>query len=194
MTPNLASARQAIQAELAHARQGMEFYSARVEALETALNQLETVEGDDSASMDKGRKSAGTRGRKSAASGRGRKARNTDGSEAPSARGTAKVPARGGKRATREARATRGGGDESKLPTTGTDFWLKLVTDEPRTAVEIANVAAQEIGLKPEQKEQIQKLKQRVAPALATLVAAKKVRDTGAGRERRFFRAEDAES
>jgi len=194
MTPNLTSARQAIQAELSHARQGVAFYSARVEALETALNQLESVEGDEAAPARKTRAKSAN-GRSAASSGRGRKPRAAKSDEAPAARGAAKGLARqqkGGQRAARTKGKEGRGGQDSGLPTTGTDFWLRLVTDEPRTAVEIANAAAQEIGIKPEQKEQIQKLKQRVAPALATLVSAQKVQDTGAGRERRFFKAAGA--
>jgi hypothetical protein len=198
MTPNLTSARKAIQAELSHARQGMDFYSARVEALETALTQLESVEGDETVQRENGRRKTGNGNeRQSEPARRGRKARSAKNTESGSASRAAKTPAQAGKRSARSARSARnesGGAGEGTLPTTGTDFWLKLVTDEPRSAVEIANAAAQEIGIKPEQKVQIQKLKQRVAPALATLVASKKVRDTGVGRERRFFKKEGSEA
>lgn len=204
MTPNLASARQAIQAELIHARQGVEFYVTRVEALETALNQLESVEGDDIAPREKerksernleskrGRKAASANGAKPGANRRGRKISAVKGADSPAARGVATAPGRGGRRGPGAARTAGQGAEGGRLPTTGVDFWLKLVTVEPQTAVEIANAAAREIGIKSDQKEQIQKLKQRVAPALATLVTAKKVQDKGAGRERKFFKSEDA--
>ncbi|RZI44727.1 hypothetical protein EGT07_04780 [Herbaspirillum sp. HC18] len=180
MTPNLASARQAIQAELSHARQGIAYYSARVEALETALTQLEHVEGDEETSAGTGRRRTATGGRqKIGESKRGRKPR--------AAAQAVGYVAQKGKRG-RKARAAA----SEKLPTTGGEFWLQLITDQPQTAVEIANAAIATVGLKPEQKEQIQKLKQRVAPALASLVAAQKVRDSGAGRERRFYKGGSA--
>jgi hypothetical protein len=162
MTPNLASARQAIQAELSHARQGMAFYIARVEALETALSQLESVDSDEAASRRNGKRKIAASNRRKA--GEGKRERQADAS----------------------SRSI----DTEKLPTTGADFWLELVTDAPKSAVDIANAAASTLGLKPDQKNQIQKLKQRVAPALASLVSGQKVRSSGAGRERRFFRGE----
>jgi hypothetical protein len=191
MTPNLASARQAIQAELSHARQGMEFYSARVEALETALTQLESVEIDEEAPDKGGRKKTAASSKKSDGSARGRKprlAKDADASRPAAAKGVSAAK-REGKRGRKVRGANRSSG-EGQLPTTGTDFWLQLVTEEPRSAVDIANAAADSIGLKPDQRELIQKLKQRVAPALATLVSAQKIQDTGAGRERRFFKGE----
>lgn len=174
LTPNLTSARQAIQAELSHARQGAAFYSARVEALETALTQLESVESDDMALLDTDEDTTATRsGAKKRAGKRGRPARKEAAS--PSTR------ARRGKKA-----APRG--EQGELPTTGTDFWLELVTDEPKSAVDIANAAAAHLGLGDDQKTQIQKLKQRVAPALATLVSTQKIQHAGTGRQRRYFR------
>lgn len=191
MTPNLASARQAIQAELLHARQGMEFYSARVEALETALTQLESVEGEETA-PGKGRRKKTPESSKSNGSRHGRKSRQAKG-EGEAGRAAATKRASGAKREGKRGQKARGASrseGEGQLPTTGTDFWLQLVTEEPRSAVEIANAAAESLGLKPEQRDLIQKLKQRVAPALATLVSAQKVQDAGAGRERRFFKTE----
>jgi len=182
MTPNLTSARKAIEAELLHAKQGMEFYSSRVEALEAALTQLESVDMDD-AQDDSEPRRAGRRG--TAGAKRGRKPR------AASDAATQGAPraARKGKAAGARKKAAGRNGSADALPTTGLDFWVRLVTDEPRTAVEIANAAAREIGLGADQKDQIQKLKQRVAPALTALVSAGKVKDSGAGRERRFFRS-----
>jgi len=185
LTPNLTSARQAIQAELSHARQGAAFYSARVEALETALSQLESVDTDDAALLDTNEGSPARRsGTKKQAGKRGRPARqaeSTASTRRKSASGTSTPAKRGRKAAT---------GEQSDLPTTGADFWLDLVTDEPKSAVEIANAAAAHLGLGPEQKTQIQKLKQRVAPALATLVSTEKIQHAGAGRQRRYFRGD----
>ncbi|HYD96260.1 MAG TPA: hypothetical protein VEC01_13105 [Noviherbaspirillum sp.] len=184
MTPNLASARKAIQAELSHARQGIEYYSQRVEALETALSQLESVDIDaEDAGESKKRKAATRSDKQAGAAKRGRKPR------AQADAGATATEAGTGKRRGRKARAPDRE-EEAGLPTTGADFWLNLVTDEPQSAVDIANAAVATIGLKPDQKRQIQKLKQRVAPALASLVSARKIQDTGAGRERRFFKGE----
>lgn len=173
LTPNLTSARQAIQAELSHARQGAAFYTARVEALETALTQLESVDTDDMALLDTDEDTSARTVTKKRAGKRGRPARKAASGTTTRARRSKKAAAKG---------------DQAELPTTGTDFWLELVTDEPKSAVDIANAAAAHLGLDAEQKTQIQKLKQRVAPALATLVATQKIQHAGAGRQRRYFR------
>jgi len=185
MTPNLTSARKAIEAELLHAKQGMEFYSSRVEALEAALTQLESVDMDGAQDDSESRRPAGRSG--TAGAKRGRKPRAA--SEAAT-QGAPRAARKGKAAGARKKVAGRNGSAET-LPTTGLDFWVRLVTEEPRTAVEIANAAAREIGLGEDQKDQIQKLKQRVAPALTALVSAGKVKDSGAGRERRFFRSGD---
>jgi hypothetical protein len=44
---NLTSARQAIQSELSHARQGAAFYQARVTALEEALEKIKSADSPD---------------------------------------------------------------------------------------------------------------------------------------------------
>jgi hypothetical protein len=165
MTTNLQSARQAIKAELTHAKEGVAYYTARVQALESALQQLESVEGVGSASSkaEKPRKNA--KPGKGAEVKRGRQARVTNGEA---------------KRAS-----------ANDLPSTGGEFWLKLIGSQPQSAVDISNAAIAVLGLKPDQKKAIQRLKQRVAPALAGLVSAHKIKDSGAGRERRFFKSED---
>ena len=190
MAPNLTSAREAIQVALSHAREGVAFYSARVEALEMALTQLESMGEDESAPTEKSLRKPAAGRRKSGESKRGRQSRKTkeEARHAASANGVSGAR-REAKRGRKAGTAGRSGKDV-QLPTTGIDFWLKLVTQEPRSAVEIANVAAEVIGIKPDQKEAIQKLKQRVAPALATLVSMQKIQDSGAGRERRFFKGE----
>lgn len=183
LTPNITSARQAIQAELSHARQGAAFYSARVEALETALNQLESVDTDELALEQDERKKTKKAGAKKAAGKRGRPARAAAEADSRGRKATNSSPqrARRGKKASAK-------GQEAALPTTGTDFWLDLVTDEPKSAVDIANTAAAHLGLGDDDKTRIQKLKQRVAPALATLVATEKIQHTGSGRQRRYFK------
>ena len=183
MTPNLTSARKAIQAELSHARQGAAFYSARVEALETALSQLESVDTDDAELLEsEERKSSTKTGARKKAGKRGRPAREAATGDKRGRKAASVTPQRA-RRGQKQAK-----GQEGSLPTTGTDFWLDLVTGEPRSAVDIANAAAAHLGLGTDQKTQIQKLKQRVAPALASLVASQKIQHTGAGRQRRYFK------
>jgi len=185
MASNLKSARQAIEAELTHARQGAAYYSARVEALEAALEQLESVEAEGDTSSRATKRAAN--GAKQAEPRRGRKRRSASGgTPRGAAAGTARQQ---NSQKQRTARASRG---TSSLPTTGGDFWLKLVSDEPRSAVDISNAAIEALGIRPDQKDEIQKLKQRVSPALAGLLSAQKIQDTGAGRERRFFKSESA--
>lgn len=190
MVSNLKSARHAIEAELSHARQGSAYYAARVEALEIALHQLDNVEAPVEAPVKRekyngkagGRKVGATRGR-----GLHRMAGKNAAKAASSAHGTPQQP---GKERTRGRKARTAGSDNGEgLPTTGAEFWLNLVNDEPRSAVDISNAAIATLGIKPDQKREIQKLKQRVAPALANLVATQKIRDSGAGRARRFFKS-----
>lgn len=166
MASNLDSAKQAIEAELSHARQGVAYYMDRVKALESALQQLESVEGDGHATAAK--EKPRTRAKYAKSNGgakRGRKPRVAQAENGARRRSSA-----------------------SALPSTGSEFWLDLVNDQPRSAVDIANAAIAALGIKPDQKTEIQKLKQRVSPALSGLVSAQKIKDAGAGRERRFFR------
>lgn len=185
MASNLKSARQAIEAELSHARQGAAYYNARVEALESALQQLESVETEGDASPraskrkmnGKSQSAAGTRG--------GRKRRSASGA-APRAAANGSTR----QRRSQKPRSASASHEADSLPSTGGDFWLNLVSDQPQSAVDISNAAIEALGIRPEQKDHIQKLKQRVAPALAGLLSAHKIQDTGAGRERRFFKGE----
>lgn len=190
MASNLKSARQAIEAELAHARQGAAFYTARVEALETALQQLESVEGDSTA---RGANSQAAGGRKKGAAAGAHRGRRANGANGTARRATANGSARqhGESKRGRKARAANGAKRSGGLSTSG-DFWLSLVDEQPRSAVDIANAAIETLGIKPDQKEEIQKLKQRVSPALAGLVSAHKINDSGSGRARRFFKGAQA--
>lgn len=183
MATNLKTARQAIEAELSHAKKGIAYYMSCVEALETALHQLESVEGEQPST--KGAPPlASTKSEKANGRKRGRKAHGAKTSA--SATASASPKGNGAKRGPkpRAGSLTEAG----TLPPTGGDFWLNLVSDQPQSAVDISNAAISALGIEPDQKELIQKLKQRVSPALASLVSAQKIRDSGAGRERRFFK------
>jgi hypothetical protein len=76
----------------------------------------------------------------------------------------------------------------NELPFTGGDFWSSLAINQPRSASEILDAAVGKLGFTPT-KEQIQKLSGRMTFALNALVKAKKIQDSGSGRERRFFKA-----
>jgi hypothetical protein len=85
------------------------------------------------------------------------------------------------------SQAESGARKAREFPTTGGDFWLTLITNQPRSAAEIANAAAASLGF-AEERSHVRILKQRVSPALNALVDAQKIKDSGAGRERRFFK------
>ena len=187
MAPNLNSARHVIEAELSHARQGAAYYAARAEALEVPLDQLERVDNQPQPPSESTKKAApsGTTGRRTA-----RRAANSKRAlQRASVNGSSRQPnktSQGMKR-----RSAGSSTDTSALPTTGGDFWFKLVSEQPQSAIDIANTAIKELGIGPDQKEQIQKLKQRVSPALASLVATQKIRDSGTGRDRHYFKTAD---
>lgn len=185
---NIHSAKQAIEAELSHARQGIAFYAARVEALESALQQLETVENETSATPRRETRKAVVKNRSTDGATRTRLSRNAGGASRRALAKTSSIPleAETRRRPGRQAAGKTNAADS--IPSTGGDFWLKLVSDEPKSAIDISKAAIAALGLKPEQKAKIRKLKQRVAPALAGLVSTHKIKDSGAGRERRFFK------
>jgi hypothetical protein len=87
-------------------------------------------------------------------------------------------------------RETKSKGKQAgRVPSTGQGFWLELVSAEKKSAADIANAAADKLGFDPtKDRQQILVLKQRVTPSLNSLVSAGKIKDDGAGRQRRFFR------
>jgi hypothetical protein len=176
MDSNLNSAKQAIEAELTHARQGAAFYATRVQALEIALQQLENVDTENGAVPAAPDAPMHTKGKVAGAK-RGRK----PGSVAKANGASTEEKTKGRKKGR--------GRPSSSLPTTGRDFWFGLISDQPQSAVEISNAAVTALGIAPSQKREIQQLKQRVAPALASLVATHHISDTGSGRQRRFFKS-----
>ena len=149
---SLSSAKEAIKAELAHVRQGAEYYQSLASALEEALAKLESVESEGTEPTRRGRKP-----------------------------GTARKAAKRGRPAGRPAKSSG-----EKLPTTGMDFWLKLISDEPKSASDILHAAVSELGIEPTG-DQMKKLSQRQTYALNTLVKENKIADSGARRTRRFF-------
>jgi hypothetical protein len=149
---NLKAARQAIQAEINHAEEGIKFYQDRVESLRLALKQLDGMEGTAP--------------------------------EKTKASKPASTASRGRLRST----TTKPKKSSGALPKTPTSYWLQFISDEPKSAVEIADAAIAALGFAADP-DQAKKMKQRVAPALHSLVQSKQIKDTGSGRERRYFTA-----
>ncbi len=73
------------------------------------------------------------------------------------------------------------------LPSTGGDIRTNLITTTPQSNVDILNAAVASMGIAPN-KDQIKKLNQRLTFALNALVNTKQIKDSGKGRERRFFK------
>lgn len=146
---NLAKARQAIQAELNHAEQGVAYYQKRVEALRAALEQLEHSDNPQVTAQRKTR-AAGS------------------------------VP-QGSKR----TGARKSGSSRQGLPKTSQEFWLGFISQQPKTAAEIANAAVASLDFTPTA-QQAKQLKSRLAPTLQALLKAKKVQDSGSGRDRKY--------
>ncbi|MFD2271518.1 hypothetical protein ACFS07_11050 [Undibacterium arcticum] len=72
------------------------------------------------------------------------------------------------------------------IPSTGGDFWTKLITDQPQSAPDILKAAIAQLGMTPSQ-DLNAKLSARMTNALTQLVKSKQIKDSGARRERRFF-------
>jgi hypothetical protein len=171
---NLDSARSAIEAEIEHAKQGLSFYQARIESLERALQEVARIDGVAShhASL------ASTAPKK-----RGPKPKNAVQASAGDLVATV-ASKKSGKQKLKKGTPSSGGKD---LPFTGGDFWPNLITAEPKSAKEVLDAAIASLGFTPT-KEQVQKLSGRMTFALNTLVKTNVIRDSGRGRERRFFK------
>src|SRR5690606_30912577 len=87
----------------------------------------------------------------------------------------------GGKRAGKRKTASSRQG----LPKTSQEFWLGFISQQPKTAAEIANAAVASLDFAPTA-QQAKQLKSRLAPTLQALLKAKKVQDSGSGRDRKY--------
>lgn len=169
---NLNTAKLAIQAEISHAKKGMDYYVSRVKALEQALEELaqvsEVSDQQNNVLVPKAAVKAS--------------------SSAPT-KGTAKKSSvkKSHPKAKPSAVANSSTRQEAELPSTGKDYWPNLVSAQPRSAPEILAAAISQLGFQPT-KDQVKKLAQRQTFALNTLVKAGKIKDTGAGRERMFLK------
>jgi hypothetical protein len=178
MSSNLESAKAAIEAEIAHAKQGLAHFVARIEALEKTVAHLVTVDGGVLDTKPFTAKPV-AKSKADAAPKLAKSTKATKSAKPTSAEVVAK-PVKPAKPATK----AKGG---NQLPFTGGDYWTGLVTVEPKSASEILDAAIAKLGFKPT-KEHKKKLAGRMTFALNALVKAGKIKDSGTGRARRFFK------
>lgn len=94
---------------------------------------------------------------------------------------TAKAPKKVAEKA--GARGTR----SSKLPATGKEFWLGLLTDTPQSAAEVFKTAIATLRIRPNPDDR-KKLSQRMANALSILAKDGQVKGEGERRTRLYSR------
>ena len=167
---NLIAARAGIQAEIADLH-------VRIASLEKALISLDELIGAQ-ADATPAAKSPGKRGRKPKLQ---VVAAPVKSAKAGKAKSTAKANV---KASPKKAKANV----EGELPFTGGDYWFDRVTSEPQTAPEILQKVVDSLGFAPS-KEQRTKLANRQTFALAAMVKEGRIKDSGKGRERRYFTA-----
>lgn len=165
-SPNIQTAIEAIEAEITYAKEGLEYYVSRVKALEQALSELNSV-GTESAApaTEAPAKTKRTKQPKPAKTvgKRGRKAKLAG------ANGVDKTP------------------EADELPFTGGDYWPDLISEQPKHSSAILQAAIDKLGFTPS-KTQVKKLAQRMTFSLNALVKANKIKDSGSGRNREFFK------
>ena len=167
---NLESAKASIHSELEQARLGAEHYAKRVASLEEMLRHLSALEGPTSSSeapIKRGRK-PGPKAAKPTRAKRGRPAK------ASSVEGEVAAPGK-----------TKPSGKKS-LPSTKGSFWKDQVTTEPKSWSDILDGAIANLNISPSA-EQRKKLQSRMIFSVNALVKAGDIKDTGTGRDRRFF-------
>lgn len=180
---HLETARTAIIADLDYARQGLAYYQSRTANLESALTDLKRV----AAMVD----TAGRAVKRSPG-----QALATPGTSGAQVEVSGKKVRRSRKSGGQAEAATTASSDmagqapaevEVKLPKTGTEFWLDLISAEPVSAAEVAAAAAQKLHLGSDD-SRFRKLRNRTGPMLMTMLKANLIQDEGQGRERRYRR------
>jgi hypothetical protein len=169
---NIKAAKEAIKAELAHVKSGLDYYMARAKALEQTLASLVGLGEEHAVAVTK---VSGPAVKQSPSKKSVPKAKTT-----PKAKSETK---------TKPVKTSAGADTKpgSELPFTGGDFWPGLITDQPQSASEIQKAAIAKLGFAPT-KDQVKQLSGRQTFAINTLVKQKKIQDSGSGRERRFFK------
>ena len=79
------------------------------------------------------------------------------------------------------------GAGATAIPSTGGDFWINLITDQPQSAPDILKAAIARLGMTPG-KDLNAKLSARMTNALTHLIKSQQIKDSGERRERRFFK------
>ena len=162
---NLKSAAAAIEAEIAYARSGLDYYTSRVETLEQALANLQAIGETEDKSLPAPAQKTGHKLK------RGPRAKQAKAVEP--------------KLNKKEKKERKGAND---LPSTGGEYWPNLVTDQPQHSSAILEAAIGKLGFAPS-KDQVKKLTQRMTFALNSLVKSNKIQNSGSGRDRVFFKA-----
>lgn len=183
---NLKSAKDALTAELSQAKAGLAHYQARAEALEKTLAQLAGVDaGTEIAASSEphakpmtGKKVNSKKSKASKLKPAIQSVNGNAGSAAAASPGPQPKPA-----AAKKAKVNK-----NDLPFTGGDYWTNLLSDQPQSGPEVLKSAIAKLGFTPT-KEQVKQLGNRMTFALNTMVKAKKIKDSGKGRERGFFKA-----
>jgi hypothetical protein len=163
MSSNLSAAKSALKAELMHVEAGLAYYQERVEALNDALHQLDTIDEEGEIELEKTEKKQRGRPRKAQKAGR-----------PPSVK--------------KEAKRGRQSKSASRLPSTGGDFFPNLVSERKMTAPELLQAAAEQLSFEPNAKELAQ-LRSRMIAALNGMLQAGQIRSEGERRQRTYFKA-----
>ena len=178
MIDNLSAAKVAIAAEILHTKKGLDHYASRLASLQKSLTDLENIRKHHQVSAKAGAKSTTTES-----------ALAVSAAIIP-ATPASKSKAKKSKKKVTKAKATpakQAAGKGLELPPTGGSFWPSLISSQPRSANEIRDAAVANIGFQPTP-AQMKQLVSRQTFSLNALVKSKKIQDSGAGRDRRFFK------
>ena len=184
MSSNIDAAKAAIEAEIEHAKRGVAHFLARIETLEKTIGHLVGVDGGV---LDIQRAVTATANKPAKASKvKPKKATNVT---KPATATVAEEKAKRGKatKAAKPAKARKSVKVGEGLPSTRGDFWVDLLVSEPKSASEVLDAAIGKLGIAPSDTDK-KKLAQRQTFALNALVKAGKIKDSGSGRARRFFK------
>jgi hypothetical protein len=171
---NITSAKSSLRAELAHVQSGLAYYKARVEALNAAIDQLDSIGDEGQVDVEQGE---GTHMQKMR---RARKSRQ--GGPAAVAAAT-KSP-----KATKVPKAGRQGRAGTRLPSTGGDFFPDLINEQRQSMSDLLHAAATQLPFKATA-EELTQLRSRLVAAVNHMLQAGKIRDEGKGRARVYFKA-----
>lgn len=82
---------------------------------------------------------------------------------------------------------TKAQGKEKSLPKTPTEFWIGLLTEEPQKMAGILSAAAEKLGVKMEDDENIKVLRARQSNVLQKLIEDGKIKSEGSRQDRTYF-------